>query len=44
MISERKSVNAFGAIGLDLPNGMELFTDFQASYSKVSLMPDVLTW
>lgn len=44
MISERKSVNAFGAIGLDLANGMELFTDFQASYSKVALMPDVLTW
>jgi len=44
MISERKSVNAYGAIGLDLGETMELFTDFQASYSKVRLMPDVLSW
>nr|WP_317893586.1 TonB-dependent receptor [uncultured Sphingomonas sp.] len=42
--SKRRSISAYGSMGYTLNDQPELFLDFQASYSKLSLFRDVLDW
>ncbi|WP_343525472.1 TonB-dependent receptor [Sphingomonas sp.] len=44
MISDRKSVTAYSAMGYDLGGGTELFADLQFSYSKLKLFRRVKSW
>lgn len=44
MISDRKSMSAYSALGYSLGDNVELFTDLQFSYSELKLFRDVLSW
>lgn len=44
MISGRKSINSYAALGYHINDRMELFADVQLSYSKLKLFRDVLDW
>ncbi len=44
MLSDRKSITAYGSMGYDLGGGTELFADLQFSYSKLKLFRRVKSW
>ncbi|WP_294320897.1 TonB-dependent receptor [uncultured Sphingomonas sp.] len=44
MISERKSLTAYSALGYDLGGGTELFADLQFSVSKLKLFRRMKSW